>query len=74
LANLSRADFREATFAKPVDFDRAFMFLARLEGVDLTAATGLTQWQVDMACGDDKTVLPAGLTKPKAWPCKFQQE
>ena len=74
LAILARADFRGATFAKPADFDHAFFFLARIEGVDLAAATGLIQWQVDMACGDDKTVLPAGLTKPKTWPCNFEQE
>jgi uncharacterized protein YjbI with pentapeptide repeats len=74
LTNLARADFRGATFAGPVDFDRAFFFLARIEGVDLAAATGLAQWQVDMACGDDGTLLPAGLSKPAAWPCQFQQE
>jgi uncharacterized protein YjbI with pentapeptide repeats len=74
LTNLARADFRGAKFARPVDFDRAFFFLARIEGVDLSAATGLTQWQLDMACGDDRTRLPAGLTKPKTWPCQFQQD
>lgn len=74
LANLARADFRGAVFARPVDFDRAFFFLARIEGVDLSAATGLTQWQVDMACGDAQTMLPSGLNKPAGWPCQFQQE
>jgi len=74
LANLARTDFRGAAFATPVDFDRAFFFLTRIEGVDLTAATGLTQWQVDMACGDAQTMLPAGLNKPASWPCQFQQE
>jgi uncharacterized protein YjbI with pentapeptide repeats len=74
LTNLARADFRGATLSKPVDFDRAFFFLTRIEGVDLAAATGLTQWQLDMACGDDKTMLPAGLKKPKDWPCQFQQD
>lgn len=74
LANLARADFRGTTFSAPVDFDRAFFFLTRIEGVDLAASTGLAQWQLDMACGDDKTVLPAGLKKPAAWPCKFQQD
>ncbi|WP_230172063.1 pentapeptide repeat-containing protein [Rhizobium sp. CECT 9324] len=74
LANLARADFRGAAFGKPVDFDRAFFFLTRIEGVDLTGATGLTQWQVDMACGDAQTMLPAGLNKPASWPCQFQQE
>jgi uncharacterized protein YjbI with pentapeptide repeats len=74
LANLARADFRTATFSKPVDFDRAFLFLTRLEGVDLSTSTGLVQWQVDMACGNDETVLPAGLKKPRNWPCKFEQD
>ena len=74
LANLARADFRGATFSAPVDFDRAFFFLTRIEGVDLSAATGLVQWQLDMACGNDETALPAGLTKPAQWPCKFEQE
>jgi len=74
LANVSRTDFRGASFSGPVDFDRAFFFLARIEGVDLSASTGLVQWQIDMACGDDKTALPAGLSKPAAWPCKFDQD
>lgn len=74
LTNLARADFRGATFSGPVDFERAFFFLTRIEGVDLSKATGLTQWQLDMACGDDQTLLPAGLKKPEGWPCKFQQE
>lgn len=74
LANLARADFRGTTSNAALDFDRAFMFLARLEGVDLSTATGITQAQVDIACGDDATVLPAGLTKPAGWPCNFEQE
>jgi len=74
LANLARADFRASRFSSSVDFDRAFFFLTRVEGVDLSSATGLSQWQLDMACGDDKTMLPAGLKKPAQWPCKFQQD
>ena len=74
LTNLARADFRGASFSAPVDFARAFFFLTRVEGVDLSVATGLTQWQIDMACGDDKTMLPEGLKKPATWPCKFQQD
>ena len=74
LANLARADFRGASFSKPVDFDRAFFFLTRIEGADLAASTGLVQWQIDMACGNDKTMLPAGLKKPGHWPCKFEQD
>lgn len=74
LANLSRADFRRATFAESPDFDRAFFFLTRIEGVNLANATGLEQWQVDMACGDDMTALPPGIRRPSHWPCEFQQE
>ncbi|WP_394689673.1 pentapeptide repeat-containing protein [Hoeflea sp.] len=74
LANLARADFRGTIANAALDFDRAFMFLARLEGVDLSTATGVTQAQVDIACGDDETVLPAGLTKPGSWPCNFDQD
>jgi uncharacterized protein YjbI with pentapeptide repeats len=74
LANLARADFRKATFSEPANFDRAFLFLTRIEDVDLAAATGLVQWQIDMACGNDETVLPAGLKKPANWPCKFEQD
>ena len=72
LANLSRADFRGTTMEGPVDFAGAFLFLTRFEGVDLGAATGLRQEQVDIACGDAATVLPQGLTTPRTWPCGFE--
>ncbi|TIT32809.1 MAG: pentapeptide repeat-containing protein, partial [Mesorhizobium sp.] len=26
------------------------------------------------ACGDARTELPSGLTRPEDWPCQFQQE
>lgn len=73
-ANLARADFRQATVTAPIDFDRAFLFLTRIEGVDLSNSTGLSQWQLDMACGDARTGLPSGLARPSNWPCRFQQE
>lgn len=69
LANLSRADLRNATFEGPIAFDRAFMYLTRIEGLDLSAATGLEQAQVDLACGDQSTKLPPGLKAPTDWPC-----
>lgn len=69
LANLSRADLSGAELTGPVAFDRAFMFLTRIEGLDMSAATGLEQAQIDLACGDENTKLPNGLTKPKSWPC-----
>lgn len=69
LANLSRANFTGAIFKSHVGFDRAFLYLARIEGVDLTQATNLAQSQVDLACGDKSTKLPPGLKMPSSWPC-----
>ncbi len=68
LANLARADFTKAKFTGPIDFANSFFFLTRIEGIDLSAASGLAQWQVDMSCGDDKTKLPGGLTRRKPGP------
>jgi uncharacterized protein YjbI with pentapeptide repeats len=69
LANLARADLTSAKFTGPIDFTNAFMFLTRIAGVDLSAATGLQQWQIDMACGDEQTRLPDGLKASADWPC-----
>ena len=69
LANLSRADLTGSTIkGKPV-FEGAFMFRTRIEGVDLSAAQGLQQSQIDLACGDASTKLPDGLSTPGSWPC-----
>jgi len=70
-ANLSRADLHLASFEGALDFTGAFLFLARIEGMDLTAATGLTQQQIDTSCGDGDTKLPEGINAPSTWPCKF---
>ena len=70
LSNLARADFRKAKFTGPLDFAGAFFFLTRIDGLDLSQATGLAQWQIDMACGDANTKLPAGLNPAANWPCK----
>ncbi|MGI6851180.1 pentapeptide repeat-containing protein [Mesorhizobium sp. 1B3] len=72
LANLARADLSGAIFEGPIDFGKAFMFLTRIEGLDLSAASGLEQAQVDIACGDAETKLPPGLTMPASWPCSFE--
>ncbi|MVA25943.1 pentapeptide repeat-containing protein [Agrobacterium vitis] len=69
LANLSRASFNFARLDGGVDFEDAFLFRTRIEGVDLSTAKGLKQEQVNLACGDAKTKLPAGLTNPSDWPC-----
>ena len=74
MANLSRAEMRGTTFEGPIDLTDAFLFLTRLEGLDLSKATGLQQQQIDLACGDAKTKLPAGLKAPATWPCKFEDD
>ncbi|RUM96035.1 pentapeptide repeat-containing protein [Pseudaminobacter arsenicus] len=70
-ANLSRADFSSAIIKGPIEFDRAFLFLTRIEGLDLSDARGLQQPQIDAACGDVATKLPSGLSIPTTWPCRF---
>lgn len=68
-ANIARADFRFARFETPIDFSGAYLYRTRMDGVDLSKAIGLAQWQVDMACGDTTTKLPDGLVQPAGWPC-----
>ncbi len=70
LTNLSRADLTGATFTGPISFDRAFMFLTRISGLDLSQATGLDAAQVALACGDSNTKLPSGMATPTSWPCE----
>lgn len=68
-ANLARADFSGADIAGALDFSNAYLFLTRIEGADLSAATGLAQSQIDIACGNAETKLPQGLSRPAKWPC-----
>lgn len=68
-ANIARADFRKAVLSGPLNFEGAYFFLTHIEGVNLSNSSGLAQWQIDMACGDENTKLPEGLNKPAAWPC-----
>lgn len=67
-SNLSRARFTGATLEQ-VDFIGAYTFYTRFEGVDLRHTKNITQEQINMACGDSKTVLPYGLNRPNTWPC-----
>lgn len=55
-AHLEGADFGFANL-EGADLDWSY-----LKGADLTDATGLTQEQLDKACGDSLTILPPGLT------------
>ena len=68
-ANLARADFSGADITGALDFSNAYLFLMRIEGADLSAATGLAQSQIDIACGNAETKLPQGLSRPAKWPC-----
>jgi uncharacterized protein YjbI with pentapeptide repeats len=49
------------------DFTAAKLDNANLSGADFETAKGLTQSQLDVACGDKDTKLPKGL---KLLPCK----
>lgn len=69
-SNLARSDFREATFDAPPSMQNAFLFQTRIEGLDLSKVQGLEGWQIQLACGDDKTKLPDGMTRPATWPCQ----
>jgi uncharacterized protein YjbI with pentapeptide repeats len=60
-ANLWRADLTEA------DFWRADLTGAGLHEAVLTGAKQLDQKQLDGACGDEDTRLPAGLARPDSW-------
>ncbi|TAN48037.1 MAG: pentapeptide repeat-containing protein, partial [Betaproteobacteria bacterium] len=67
-SNLARARLTEAKLAG-ADLSNAFTLNTRFDGSDLSAVKGLTQAQLDIACGDAKTRLPARLKKPGSWPC-----
>ena len=54
-ANLAHADLDGA------DLSGAVLTITSLKGTDLTKARGLTQGQLDTACGDAQTRVPAGL-------------
>jgi hypothetical protein len=69
-ANASRSDFEAANFAAAdlsyavfheANLTGANLDRANIAGADLAAARGLTQAQVDSACGDARTHLPPGL-------------
>lgn len=65
-AYLIAADLRRGDLAG-VDVLGADLRDARLEGADLSKALFLTQVQVDAARGDDTTILPAALSRPRHW-------
>lgn len=63
-ANLDHATLVGAYFGG-ARFTGAVLSGANLSGAELNDATGLTQVQLNAACGDSSTVLPTGLTIPR---------
>lgn len=67
-ADMSETNLEQATLVGAylgyVNFSGAAMTGANLSGAELTGATGLTQAQLNTACGDATTVLPGGFTIP----------
>jgi uncharacterized protein YjbI with pentapeptide repeats len=57
---MSFADFKGASF-KNADLSGAVLAITSFKGTDLTHAKGLTQSQLDRACGDADTKAPEGL-------------
>jgi len=58
--DLSAANLAHAT-VDGADFTGAVMDITSIKGTDLSRAKGLTQNQLDQACGDADTKAPAGL-------------
>lgn len=75
LACMSNANFRSASFRhadlsganlansrlEDADLSDAVLSITSIKGTDLSRARGLTQAQLDQACGDTATRVPAGL-------------
>jgi len=58
--NLSGANLAHARL-DGADLTAAQMTITSIKGTDLTRARGLTQKQLDTACGDAETKVPAGM-------------
>ena len=68
-ANLAGASFHRSNL-RGANFQNAFTYNANFENTDLSGVKNLVQEQIDIACGDDTTVLPQGLKKPQRWDCE----
>lgn len=51
------------------DLTGAYTYLTNFTAVDLSKVVGLTQEQVNVACGDPGTILPSGMERPDVWSC-----
>jgi uncharacterized protein YjbI with pentapeptide repeats len=67
-SNFSRADLTNAslvgTYLEGANFSGATLVGTNLSGASLLRATGLTQAQLNRACGDEATRLPGSLRIP----------
>ncbi len=66
--NLQEANLQEADLDR-AELERADLEGANLQGAILTDAVGLTPGRLNLACGDDKTKLPAYFADYKMKPC-----
>jgi len=73
-SNLARSDFRGSKITGAMTMTGTFLFRTRFEGTDLSQVTGLQPWQLEMACGNAATILPAGVNQPDSWPCVEETE
>lgn len=64
-ANLTNASF-VGTYLRGANFSGATLIGVNFSGAEMIGARGLTQAQLDRACGDSATTLPSGLHIP---PC-----
>jgi uncharacterized protein YjbI with pentapeptide repeats len=71
IANFTNATFRNAdltganlghSILKGADLTGTKLTITSIKGADLSTAKGLTQAQINLACGDADTKLPPGLT------------
>jgi uncharacterized protein YjbI with pentapeptide repeats len=72
-SNLSRARL-DGALLDGANLTGTYLYRAQLGGADLKGTRGLTQAQVDLACGTAQTKLPGGLAPPKTWPCNTEDD
>lgn len=73
-SSLARSDLRDVKLEGNISMSGTFLFRTHLEGVDLNMITGLKDWQLELACGDETTKIPDGLTRPATWPCPDEDD
>ncbi|AFZ27852.1 putative low-complexity protein [Cylindrospermum stagnale PCC 7417] len=70
-ANLQRAFLYQANLQEAVlseaNLQGANLYQAKLQGAKFTSAKNLTSQQIESAEGDENTILPDDITRPKHW-------